>query len=157
MEKIIKAALAAKYPTASVDALLDVVMGTPNPQIAAEMLLDVYLHPIVHAEPHETCNAHEANKVFINYDKWHDQVNYSYNPRKSKYGWYLKSLPENERYDTCIDGYDVNRTQCAAKLNLTEEEFDSNYYKGHCYGPIDTKSIRTNSCHLSYWNNGNKL
>ena len=154
MEKIIKAALTAKYPTASVDALLKVVMGTPNPQIATEVLLDVYQYPIVHTEPHGDYSPTEANKIFINYDMWTDKVHYSYNSRKSKYGWYLKSLPEIERYNTCIDGYDVSRTECIAKLDITEEEFDKLYAKGHTYGPVDTSYTRTSYCDLSHWNYG---
>lgn len=154
MEKIIRAALAAKYPNASVNALLEVVMGTPNPQIATEILLDVYQYPVITTEPHENCNPSEANKVFINYDKWTDRVHYSYNPTKSKYGWYKKGLPENERYIACLDAYSSNRTEYAEQLGLTEDEFEYQYIKGHCYGPIDTASIRTSYCDVSNWNNG---
>lgn len=154
MEKIIKAALAAKYPTASVDALLEVVMGTPNPEIATEILLGVYSYPIVNLEPHENCNPSETNKLFINHDKWTDQVNYNYNPRKSKYGWYKKGLSENERYIACLDAYSSSRTEYAEQLGLTEDEFEYQYIKGNCYGPIDTASTRTSYCSINNWNYG---
>lgn len=154
MEKIIKAALAAKYPTASVDALLKVVMGTPNPQIATEILLDVYLHPVVNAEPHEDYNPNEFNRKFISYDMWTDKVHYSYNTRKNKYGWYLKTLLENERYENCLDAYAYSTEEYADQLGISREEFETNYTKGQTYGSVDTKYDRTTYCDLNSWNNG---
>jgi hypothetical protein len=154
MEKIIKAALTVKYPTASIDALLEVVMATPNPQIATEILLDVYNYPIVTIEAHQKCRPDEANKIFISYDKWTDNVHYSYNPRRTKYGWYLKSLPEDKRYENCLDPYASSRAEYAAQLLITEEEFEKQYSKGHCSGPIDTISIRTSYCDCNHWNSG---
>ena len=156
MEKIIRAALAVKFAPTSVDALLKVVMGTPNAQIATEILLDVYQHPVVNTEPHEDYSPNEANKIFISYDMWTDKVHYSYNSRKSKYGWYLKTLADYERYAACLDAYELSKSEYASKLNITEEEFDKLYDKGHTYGPVDTSYTRTTYCDLNSWNNNAK-
>lgn len=96
MEKVIKALLEAKYPTANVDALLEVVSNTPDSVIATEILCGIYTEPVISKEP---CQAFIDNKSAVNqhniqlvgYNKWTRSIEYTYQSRKSKYAWHLKS------------------------------------------------------------------
>lgn len=151
MNKIIKAALISKFP-ASVDVLMDVIAATPNPELATEMLLGIYEEPIVFENPcDEFLSRGEANVKFLSYNKWTDSVTYEYTPRKSKYGYFLRDLPESERYANC---YDSDRDELMKELNLTRDEFNNLYTSGYVYGELSDYT-RTSQTNLSNWN-GNK-
>lgn len=152
MNKIIKAALENRFP-ASVNVLMEVIAATPNPELATEMLLGIYEEPIVFENPCDEFIARgEANIKFLSYDKWTDTVHYQYTPRKSKYGYFLRDLPESERYANC---YDTDRDVLMKELKLTRDEFNNLYQSGYVYGEL-TNSTRTSQTSLSNWN-GNQI
>jgi hypothetical protein len=152
MNKIIKAALISKFPV-SVNVLMDIIAATPNPEIATEMLLGIYEEPLVFENPcDEFLSRKEANVKFLSYNKWTNSVHYEYTPRKSKYGYYLKSLPQSERYANCFDN---DRDTIIKQLNLTEEQFNELYVSGYTYGEL-TNGTRTSDTYLDNWN-GNQI
>ena len=79
MEKIIRAALTAKFSSINIEALLEVIKVTPNPQIATEILLGVYEPPII-----QKYGIVEDNVIaeFISYNKFTEEVTYKYTPYK---------------------------------------------------------------------------
>ena len=78
MNKIIKAALRAKFNAFDVDALLEIISKTENPEVAAELLLGVYEQPEINLAVHPDYSPSQQNKMFIRYDKWRGRVYYSY-------------------------------------------------------------------------------
>ena len=78
MNKIIKAALAAKFNASDVEVLLEVISKTENPEVATELLLGIYEQPDVNLAVHPNYEPNQQNKMFIRYDKWRDRVYYSY-------------------------------------------------------------------------------
>ncbi len=73
MNKIISAALSAKYPSIPVEVLVEIIHETPNPVLATEMLLGVYEKPKLHQE----VLAIDGKKLtLVNIDEWRNQVFY---------------------------------------------------------------------------------
>jgi len=78
MNKIIKAALAAKFSASDADTLLEVISNTDNPEVATELLLGIYEQPEINLAVHPNYEPNQQNKMFLRYDKWRDRVYYSY-------------------------------------------------------------------------------
>ena len=55
---------------------MELCVQTPNPETAVEILLDIYEEPIINAQPHEKCETHHIDKVFVSYNKWENRVYY---------------------------------------------------------------------------------
>jgi hypothetical protein len=100
MNKIIKAALAAKFNNANVDALLEVVNATENPEAATELILGVYEQPQINLAAHPNFCPDEQNKMFVRYDKWRDRIIYSYQYTKKTEGDGPAPVPE-KRESSC--------------------------------------------------------
>lgn len=79
MNKIIKAALAAKFQSSDIDAILDVINATPNPEMATEILLGVF-EPLV--LPIRVDNKGEI-QTLVEVDWWNRQVAYYYEKKKT--------------------------------------------------------------------------
>ena len=101
MLKIERALLEAKFPTINVDNLLEVVMATPNSRVAIEILCGLYEspEPIVSSVKPDKKEYH-----FTSYNKWSEEVTYSYQDAKTKNGYFPKGTkPEDvtmENFDT---------------------------------------------------------
>lgn len=76
MDKIIKALLEAKYPTANADALLEVINATPNASLATEILCG--LHVEVKPFPMSRINDDRPECRLLEYNKWDNLVKYEY-------------------------------------------------------------------------------
>ena len=78
MEKLIKCALATKFNQTSIDAIMEVIHNTPDPNVATEILLGLYEAPVF-------CTSHTISKkecFFDSFDKWSDTVWYTYTTNK---------------------------------------------------------------------------
>ena len=72
MDKLIKALLGAKYPTANIDSLFEIVQQTPNAVVATEILCGVYEEPILSEAPSDQLIANNTPRfeiILIGYDK----------------------------------------------------------------------------------------
>jgi hypothetical protein len=79
MSKIIRAALAARFNASDLDALLEIINATEQPEIATELLLGIYEQPDVNFTPHPDAKSQDyPNMMFEKYDKWTDKVHYTY-------------------------------------------------------------------------------
>lgn len=113
MEKVIKAALTAKYPSIDISQLMEVINATPNSVIATEILLGVYEDPQI---PYRQVNNKRSEGIltFVSYDKWKDVVNYSYNWVETKNDYFPKSV---KKEDVNMENYQSLR--CPYKENET--------------------------------------
>jgi hypothetical protein len=98
MSKVIKALLEAKFQNVNTDSLLEIISVTPNPEVATELLCGLYEEP----EIGEVCdefvkyNSDQVNIKFVSYDKWNDEVKYSYNKVLTETIWVRKALDESD-------------------------------------------------------------
>ena len=147
MNKIVKALLEAKFPTVNVDDLLEIVNATPNPIVATEVLCGLYKQPDI---PEKAKDSHsEVNRTFISFDKYTDLVEYSFNRRKYKEIWVLKTEADKATFETPdVKGY--YKSEKATAVGLTEEEFDKQYTKVLVYGDIDN-NVRISKMNLNNW------
>jgi len=80
MDAILRIALGTKFAAENIDAVLQVINATPDPEIATEILLGIYVDPMLTMSL--TCKCQGTNEVgirtFISYDKFSKKVKYSY-------------------------------------------------------------------------------
>ena len=90
MTKIIKALIEKSFPQSNVEAILEVINATPKPEIAAEVLCGLYEAPII--EKRAVSLSGYGPCIFISYDKWTDEVKFSYIHKKTKGGYFSKDI-----------------------------------------------------------------
>ena len=82
MNKIIEVALTGKFGAEAVPSIMEVIGVTPNPEIAAEILLGVYVKPEI---PSTVVNAQGLEKTATHSDYWGMRVSYSYQEEVRKH------------------------------------------------------------------------
>jgi hypothetical protein len=80
------------FPTVDVEALMEVITATPNPRVATEILCGVYTDPVVCKDK---ISREGTARTFVSYDKWLDQINYSYMQEKTVYEYFPNSVDRN--------------------------------------------------------------
>jgi hypothetical protein len=75
MNKIIEVALTGKFGAEAVTNLMEVIGATPNPEMATEILLGVYVKPEI---PHTIISSSGVEKTVVSVDYWHGDVTYTY-------------------------------------------------------------------------------
>ena len=85
--RVYRAALEAKYNGSNVDNILNVIYNTPNAEIAMELLLGIYEHPVI--EQFVINNPDTKKLSFISYDMFNKTVRYSFEDNK-RTGIYVK-------------------------------------------------------------------
>jgi hypothetical protein len=96
MNKIIEVALTGKFGAEAVSSLMEVIVATPNPEMATEILLGVYQEPIVP----EMAN---ANKTLVSTNHWTRTVTYFMEVEVTKHIYIHK---EADRSLINIDNYE---------------------------------------------------
>lgn len=96
MNKIIKLALTQATPT--LEALLEIIAATPNPEVATEILLGIYEDPLI-GEPGPEMDKQYHNIKFLSYDKFKEQVSFQYTRVQKTTGW----VPINMEHPTVND------------------------------------------------------
>jgi len=86
MNKIIEVALAGKFTADAVPSIMDVIIATPNPEMATEILLGIYEKPTLA----EHVIAKDVVRKLESVDYWRDEVRYSYLVEETK-GFYVQS------------------------------------------------------------------
>jgi len=133
MKTIQAIALGTIFPKENIESIMEVVLATPNPDVALSILLDIYEEPIVQ----ETAVIAEKNCTLISYNKWDNKVKYSYETPDTKHIYVQKDI------DTTLiteDNY---------------EEFKCNISKNDCKSHIvilSTMRKVVDGCYLEYWN-----
>lgn len=133
MNKILKALLETKFPTANVNAFLEVIGATPNPELATEILCGLYEEAVI---KHKFTLVKGNIYSFVSYNKWNDKVTYSYDEPETRGGYF----PENiNKEDVTIDNFD----------KLKSSKSTNNYW----YIPTGKMVKRTSEVYLETWNN----
>ena len=152
MEKVILALLKVKFAGVDVNALMEIIHATPNPVVATELLCGLYEAPVINPLPKpEYRPTSETNFIMQSFDKFKNEITYTYTSVKSKEVWLKKgqALPAFE--DTTVvsvsDYY--YREDMAKKLGLSDEEAKT-YEKRYVLGPVQ-EGIKTSTCSLSSW------
>jgi len=81
MNKIIEVALTGKFGAEAVTNLMEVIGATCNPEMAAEILLGVYVKP----EIPNTIFENNTKKTVVSVDYWDGNVRYSYEEEVTKH------------------------------------------------------------------------
>jgi hypothetical protein len=147
MNKIITVALASAKP--SVESLLELINATSNPTVATEILLGIYEDPTINPIPAFE-NTSETNIQFGSYDKFTEEVSYTYNKVDTFNGWVLNSL------ETIADNvYSRNMwaEDVAESLTISVETFKKNYTR-HTFVTNVATNLSTASVSLKKWNTG---
>jgi hypothetical protein len=88
MNKIIEVALTGKFGAEAVTNLMEVILATPNPEMATEILLGVYEKP----EIPNTIFENNVKKTVVSVDYWQNIVSYSYEEEVRKHLYVEDSL-----------------------------------------------------------------
>jgi hypothetical protein len=96
MNKIIEVALTGKFGAEAVSSLMEVIVATPNPEMATEILLGIYEEPVVPEMANET-------KTLVSVNHWTNMVTYSEQVDVTKHIYIHK---EADRSLINIDNYE---------------------------------------------------
>jgi hypothetical protein len=152
---IVTIALSTKFTPEQIEGVLEIVNATPNPEVAVSVLLGIYEDPELPKSPGNLGKFDEDKReiTFMEYDKYSDQVIYSYKTMKMKRGWIENGVdvdPANIVY-TGRYSDDAART-----LKMDEKEFTST----HTYHRFDEEfekdnggniRVKTGSCGYHTW------
>lgn len=122
MNKIIKALLESKFSNVNVDAILEVINASPNPQIATEILCGLYEETKIEHKLVKSKNTSEGVLTFSNYDKWTDKVHYSYMSPETRGAYFPKGT---KKEDVSIDKFEsmkINSSNDAEYLHIPTGE-----------------------------------
>jgi hypothetical protein len=133
MLKIERALLEAKFPTIDVDNLLEVVMATQNTTVAVELLCGLYKSPEPIVSP-VTKGDRECH--FESYDKWTDQVHYSYQQADTKSAYFPEGTKATDVTMENFESLKVSNSSNADWLSIKTGEY----------------SLRQDRMSLSQWN-----
>jgi hypothetical protein len=78
--KVYKAALESTYHGASVENLLKVIYATANPEVAMELMLNIYEEPVIEQSVIHDTNGNKLN--FVSFNAFEREVSYNYQQNK---------------------------------------------------------------------------
>jgi hypothetical protein len=87
MNKIIEVALTGRFGAEEVTNLMEVIGATPNPEMATEILLGIYVRPEL---PQAVVNAQGLEKTAVHIDYWNNTITYSYKEEVRKHFYISK-------------------------------------------------------------------
>jgi hypothetical protein len=133
MNKIIEVALTGKFGPEAVTNLMEVIGATANPEMAAEILLGVYVKPEI---PLTVVNAQGLEKTATNIDYWEMRVSYSYQEEVRKHIYVDKD------FDTSVITLE--------NYKEFEKDYNSGSIKSHRI-PTGEMVTRNDSCDFGDW------
>jgi hypothetical protein len=74
MKTIVEVALATKFDEKQVPSILEIIGATPNPEMATEILLGIYVQPVLK----DTAVRNNVVLTLVSADYWHGHVTYEY-------------------------------------------------------------------------------
>jgi hypothetical protein len=112
MNKIIEVALTGKFGAEAVTNLMEVIGATPNPQMATEILLDIYVKPEI---PNKVVNAQGMEKTAVYVDYWQGTISYSYDEEVTRHLYVDKDTDTSvitvDNYNEYKRDYEVPNTK----------------------------------------------
>lgn len=92
--KVYKAALESKFHGASVENLLKVIYATSSPEVAMELMLDIYDEPVIEQFVVHDTNGKKLN--FMSFNAFEKEVVYSYEQNKTVHIYISKDVDVSE-------------------------------------------------------------
>jgi hypothetical protein len=89
MNNVEKKLIELTFPTVNVDNLMEVIVATSNPRVATEILCGIYTEPVL---VKDKITSSGVARTFVLYDKWLDQINYSYLQEEIKYAYFPETV-----------------------------------------------------------------
>ena len=132
MDQILRVALGTVFPKEKIDSVLEVINATPSPDVATLILLGIYEEPAIE----DNAVISDKDCTFVSYNKWDDQVKYSYLTNDTEHIYIAKDT------DTSL---------------ITEDNYKDYVvkYSDHCKGFwVKLAAMKTvkSDCYLSTWN-----
>ncbi|NBP00872.1 MAG: hypothetical protein EBU90_12200 [Proteobacteria bacterium] len=93
--KIIAELLKMKFPTVDINSLMEIISATPNPEIATEIMCGIYSEPTVGSHT-RVMHKDRGLCIFISYDKWSNEITYSYEQQETKGAYFPKGTLKEE-------------------------------------------------------------
>ena len=133
MQSILTIALGTIFPKENIKSIMEVIGATPNPEVATQILLGIYVEPVVQESAIKGDNA----CVFKSYDKWSNTVNYTYLVNDSKHIYVKEDVDVSLITEHNYLDYKVN--------------YSNNDVKGF-HVKLSTMVEINHSCDLDSWN-----
>ena len=116
MNKIINKLLSVTFPNVNVEALMEVIVSTPNPEVACEILCGLYVEPLLP----QFVISRRANGVlqFISFDKWNSSITYSYQRPETKSSYFPKGTKKEDINMSNFDELKVNSSSNAEYFSI---------------------------------------
>jgi hypothetical protein len=133
MNKIIEVALTGRFGAEEVTNLMEVIGATPNPEMATEILLGIYVRPEF---PQAVVNAQGMEKTAVRIDYWNNNITYSYEEEVRKQFYISKDT------DTSLITLDNYKDY--------ERRYDDDNIKSF-YLPTGELKQRQSSCDFADW------
>jgi hypothetical protein len=122
------------FPTVNVDNIMEIIVATSNPRVATEILCGIYVEPEF---VKDKLTSEGTARTFMSYDKWTEQIQYSYLNEVTDYCYFPDTVDKNtitrNNYKSLKCGYSDN----------------ASYRYGVKTGVMET---RTDWCSVRDWN-----
>ncbi len=132
MNKIVKVALNAAFKPEQVNALMEVIGATPNPEMAVEILLGIYEEPVLQ----DVVDDRGTIKTLVRVNHWENTVYYSYDEEKI-IRFYI--LPDQDKSEINLENYKQFEQQWRSGHDLQSIQLPTGEIR-HCTGSTDVAS-----------------
>lgn len=129
MNKIMQVALNATFKPEQVNALMEVIGATPNPEMAVELLLGIYEAPVLL----DVVDDRGIIKTLISVNHWENNVRYGYDEEKV-IRFYI--LPDQDKSEVNLENYEQFEQQWRSGHDLQHLSLPTGEMK-HCTGNCD--------------------
>ena len=80
------------FPSADIDALMEVIIATPNIRVATEILCGIYNEP----DFEDKISSNDVLYKFESYDKWLEEVSYKYKEPETVYCYFPSTVKKED-------------------------------------------------------------
>lgn len=157
---IVTIALSSKFTAEQIEGVLEIIHATPNPEVAVEILLGIYEAPKLPLEPVNLKNfeSSKRNIVLKSYDKFLENVSYTYHTMKTMSGWIENGVTEVAANIASNNRY---AEDAALSLNIDEKVFKDTYTHHVFNIELEKDSegnpkLYTGQCELYTWIDGER-
>jgi hypothetical protein len=114
------------FPTVNVDSLMEIIVATPNTTVATEILCGIYVEPVF---IQDKLTSEGTARTFMSYDKWTEQINYSYLQEQTVYCYFPETVDKAtitaDNYKSLECDYGMSRSyRYGVKTGKLEERTD---------------------------------
>jgi hypothetical protein len=125
MNNVEKKLIELTFPTVNVDSLMEIIVATPNATVATEILCGIYQEPEFVKDKFSPSG---VARTFVLYDKWLEQIKYSYLQEEIKYEYFPPNVDKAsitlENYKELKGDYSNDSYRHGVKTGVMEERTD---------------------------------